>query len=267
MPSLLSTNRLRRPSLRLAFTLIELLVVIAIIAILAAILFPVFAQARSKARSAACLSNLKQIGLSIMQYGQDYDEMYPPTDYDDTSGRVVWQNLVEPYVKAGVSGSSATQVKGVFVCPDLNASIPDTTAPFAATVGQNPLRSYGTNRFLMNPLRVGGMTGARAIALTEVGSPSAVVMLSPNLGNLPDVTGRDDRYDTAAAGAANDAAYMNVRSRHQGGANYAFADGHAKWFKAPDNFRAESLRGLCYRSPKQNAKYANCSAWFHAIED
>ena len=59
------------------FTLIELLVVIAIIAILAAILFPVFAQARGKARQASCLSNLKQIGLATMMYAQDYDELYP----------------------------------------------------------------------------------------------------------------------------------------------------------------------------------------------
>src|SRR6187200_480702 len=62
-----------------AFTLIELLVVIAIIAILAAILFPVFAQARDKARQASCLSNLKQIGAAVMMYGQDYDERMPAT--------------------------------------------------------------------------------------------------------------------------------------------------------------------------------------------
>jgi prepilin-type N-terminal cleavage/methylation domain-containing protein/prepilin-type processing-associated H-X9-DG protein len=248
-----------------AFTLIELLVVIAIIAILAAILFPVFAQARAKARSTACLSNLKQIGLAIMQYGQDYDEMYPPTDYDVGSVRVVWQNLVEPYVKAGVSGTDTAQVRGVFVCPDIDSQIPDSDPALNAQVGKNPLRSYGTNRFLMNPLRPGGMTGARAIALSEVGSPAAVIMLAPSLGTIPDITGRDDRYDPA--GAFHDAAYMNVRSRHQGGANYAFADGHAKWHKAPSDYRTESLRGLCYRSPKRAAKYANCTSWFHAIED
>src|SRR5881396_3133319 len=65
------------PPARRGFTLIELLVVIAIIAILAAILFPVFAQARAKARQATCMSNLKQLALGALMYGQDFDETYP----------------------------------------------------------------------------------------------------------------------------------------------------------------------------------------------
>jgi len=81
-----------------AFTLIELLVVIAIIAILAAILFPVFAQAREKARSASCLSNEKQIGLAILQYVQDYDETYPIGVNADWNAS--WPTLVQPYVKS-----------------------------------------------------------------------------------------------------------------------------------------------------------------------
>ena len=76
---------------RRGFTLIELLVVIAIIAILAAILFPVFAQAREKARSASCLSNLKQMGLAWMMYAQDYDEKFPFADPGDGANWGRWR--------------------------------------------------------------------------------------------------------------------------------------------------------------------------------
>src|SRR5262245_31487456 len=90
------------------FTLIELLVVIAIIAILAAILFPVFAQARPKARQATCLSNLKQIGLGVMMYAQDYDEAYPSASATSAVGVTSWEpegsgrnikELIVPYTK------------------------------------------------------------------------------------------------------------------------------------------------------------------------
>jgi prepilin-type N-terminal cleavage/methylation domain-containing protein len=97
-------------SSRRAFTLIELLVVIAIIAILAAILFPVFAQAREKARGTACLSNQKQIGLALMQYVSDYDEMWPsgrlfnelynsPNSFPTGIG---WGQQTYPYIKNDV---------------------------------------------------------------------------------------------------------------------------------------------------------------------
>ncbi len=101
---------------RSGFTLIELLVVIAIIAILAAILFPVFAQAREKARQISCLSNLKQIGLAFLMYTQDYDETFPSTtqanggcaplsDWWGAGGG--WTTWVNPYIKAG----------GLYHCP------------------------------------------------------------------------------------------------------------------------------------------------------
>ncbi len=94
------------------FTLIELLVVIAIIAILAAILFPVFAQARESARSVSCLSNMKQIGLALRMYGQDFDEKYPniriwAPDSGDLNKGLIWKNVVQPYIKN----------KGVYRCP------------------------------------------------------------------------------------------------------------------------------------------------------
>src|SRR6185437_11900503 len=98
----------RSPQQR-GFTLIELLVVIAIIAILAAILFPVFAKARGKARQASCASNEKQIALGLIQYTQDNDERFPTGDVYNTaySGRG-WAAHVYPYIKSA----------GVFKCPD-----------------------------------------------------------------------------------------------------------------------------------------------------
>ncbi|RYG66851.1 DUF1559 domain-containing protein, partial [bacterium] len=90
---------------RQAFTLIELLVVIAIIAILAAILFPVFGRARENARRSSCQSNLKQIGLGIIQYVQDYDEKFPSAMSDQVSvngtmlNAVPWHFLIQPYIK------------------------------------------------------------------------------------------------------------------------------------------------------------------------
>ena len=82
------------------FTLIELLVVIAIIAILASILFPVFARARENARRTSCSSNLKQIGLGILQYVQDYDELYPRRTIGPGGGNgATWANITQPYLK------------------------------------------------------------------------------------------------------------------------------------------------------------------------
>lgn len=113
-------------ALRRAFTLIELLVVIAIIAILAAILFPVFAQAREKARATACLNNMKQIGLGTLQYVQDYDETFPAAaiNLPGTSPAMVSSSKVlGPYIKS----------TGVWQCPDDSFTNGDAT--LASTYG------------------------------------------------------------------------------------------------------------------------------------
>jgi prepilin-type N-terminal cleavage/methylation domain-containing protein/prepilin-type processing-associated H-X9-DG protein len=131
-----------------AFTLIELLVVIAIIAILAAILFPVFAQAREKARQSACLSNCNQIGKGLMMYAQDYDERLPKAWYGPpgsatnqpygTPGHHKWMDALYPYVKN----------QGVFTCPSDSRGNPylylGGPNPGSVNGGRN-YGSYGMN--------------------------------------------------------------------------------------------------------------------------
>src|SRR5512142_2127535 len=120
---------------RTGFTLIELLVVIAIIAILAAILFPVFAKAREKARQSSCGSNVKQLMLGIMQYTQDYDELYPMGGNGAPFNRR-WHQLIDPYVKN-------TQV---LVCP--SASVIGTTRNARGYAVLGEICQWNTSRAL-----------------------------------------------------------------------------------------------------------------------
>jgi prepilin-type N-terminal cleavage/methylation domain-containing protein/prepilin-type processing-associated H-X9-DG protein len=121
---------------KFGFTLIELLVVIAIIAILAAILFPVFAQVREKARQSSCTSNLKQLGLALFQYTQDYDENYPQAAYDNWGNS--WPVLVSPYVKT----------YAVYRCPDDSAANGAWNGFWATDPGWTGVSiSYGINSY------------------------------------------------------------------------------------------------------------------------
>jgi prepilin-type N-terminal cleavage/methylation domain-containing protein len=142
------------------FTLIELLVVIAIIAILAAILFPVFAKAREKARQITCASNEKQLGLGFLQYVQDYDETFPDGQYGDGVG---WAGQIYPYVKS----------RQVYTCPDDPTPVVQNGEPGQPSQ-TDYADSYGFNRNLAGGLWNGN---SATNVLAQLNAPSKTVML------------------------------------------------------------------------------------------
>ena len=185
------------------FTLIELLVVIAIIAILAAILFPVFAKAREKARQTSCLSNLKQLTLGALMYAQDYDETLPYTVIGVMGGQMysVFE-IVEPYTKN-------TQIN---LCPsdDSRGAVDLTGPPF------NMSRySYITNGVIM-PLAIAGVQVDQAMKLAEIHKPAECVAMC------------DGDLDESQLPASM---VIWPAYRHNEMANFSFADGHAKALK------------------------------------
>lgn len=275
MPS----SRLRR-----GFTLIELLVVIAIIAILAAILFPVFAQARESARKATCISNLKQIGLAVMMYSGDYDETLPFAAWNPP-GQVLtmWYDLIEPYVKSGTGGVMGVSAgpagrKDVpfYRCPSHhNQQIPmqpGDPAPVAFPADQlDPGMSYAANGNIipmMHSAYPGFTFPGRFTSLAALQAPAEVVLVAHGRGTRPalagdDVatgcTGDETGYPpTGNPAIGNASVYCAARFRHNGGAVYALADGHAKWYKGPDSWRGRSNSGVAWRK----SLAPNAAAWF-----
>ncbi|MBU0610862.1 MAG: prepilin-type N-terminal cleavage/methylation domain-containing protein [Armatimonadetes bacterium] len=180
------------------FTLIELLVVIAIIAILAAILFPVFARARAKARQTACLSNVKQISLALQMYAQDYDECYPVVDHLAGYG---WWGPLQVYVKNAQ----------MFRCPAYKAAATEPASDYAI----NGLFAHGSSMAIFDyPAE------QIAIAIRKPGCAEAGYHPWPDdYATWDDLT----QYTEFEAHITTDI--------HNGGSNYGFADGHAKWLK------------------------------------
>ena len=225
------------------FTLIELLVVIAIIAILAAILFPVFAQAREKARSASCLSNQKQIALAFSMYSQDYDETYPPAV--DPVTMLWWEQSVTPYIKSG-------NVGGILTCPSassrawaysMNYALSATSQASAGNAADTILTADGcqapkeANVTVAKTDPAYGLPQAAPYFLYNVpGSGEALWTVKPNLktgaGGDPNATillSKSQGGTLPDEDTNNGIGYM--RYRHNQGVNASFADGHTKYVR------------------------------------
>ncbi len=271
---------------RNGFTLIELLVVIAIIAILAAILFPVFAQAREKARQTSCLSNLKQIALGKIMYAQDYDESLPLGAYFPNPAQPVtmWYDIIEPYVKVGaagqfnsVAGPAGRKIAGFYVCPSFsNIQVPMAAgdpAPNVYPAGQlDPAMSYVANSNLMpmnHPSMPTTYFAGKPTTLGGIDAPAQVVLTAHGRGMVPAVggddwtsgcTGREADYPNFPNASIGDSsAYCAARYRHSGGSVYGLADGHAKWYRGPsDSWRAKSTSNVAWKK----SLAPNAGVWF-----
>lgn len=218
---------------RSAFTLIELLVVIAIIAILAAILFPVFATAREKARQTACASNEKQLGLAILQYIQDYDELGPNNSAN--AGGPGWAGDIYPYVKS----------TGVFMCPDditpsspyisyaanNNALACSTSAYFGGQCDSNSAK-WVSPAVTVGLYEVTFLSGETCtIAPNEACSPAGVGVVGRMYPNTDYATGclSSDLNNCATWNATSGTDSGTATGRHNNGSEFLFLDGHVKW--------------------------------------
>lgn len=245
-------SRAARRAFSKGFTLIELLVVIAIIAILAAILFPVFARARENARRASCQSNMKQIGLGLLQYTQDYDERLPlnhQNSYTGNGSYLGWAQLVQPYIKSyqlfqcpSETTSGSTNIGQ----PWANAGSPNSGAQ------DSNHTDYWYSRFAGNPPGEYAM----GVATPKIQNSALSILVgeldasknNPNGGTMGlQINAEYPIYTGAASGEACSVAIVGevapgdancsddvlldrkAATRHLGGSNYLFADGHVKF--------------------------------------
>jgi len=219
--------------MRRGFTLIELLVVIAIIAILAAILFPVFARAREKARQTSCLSNLRQVGTALMMYMQDYDGNTPILQLCGTAGinvNQLPQGALTPYIKN----------VNIWECP----SGPKDPCTASNDFGGSALSSDGgyhlPREFVGHSVTVtvvnsvfGYEIGACPAGPTTVNESSIQQPASrAAFGDGPKALGGGPGtilYPNACKAYCDASVRTDANTRHNGGSNLVFMDGHAKW--------------------------------------
>lgn len=228
---------------RSAFTLIELLVVIAIIAVLAAILFPVFAQAREKARAITCVSNEKQMGMAIRMYSSDNDECMPTVRMmfmgSATPPAESWLNLIQPYVKTRLLQR----------CPSDRSTTWTDASPRLTSYGFNAYfdtmhAPYGDH---MNPRGFAEAAIARTsecifsaeLAEFRGGNPAAPLKMDHFMPMYWGTPSRvvDAMYQSSGWDAVKAEPLTLAIRRHQGGSNYVFTDGHAKWHLFPATFQ------------------------------
>ena len=240
-----STLRARRTG----FTLIELLVVIAIIAILASILFPVFARARENARRSACQSNLKQIGLSFMQYTQDYDEKLPPSmPTAQMAGRVAWDWALEPYMNKANTTTYGSGQNPMLRCPSdgiLPAASNRSKRSYAIPLNRNGVSDmtwFGDDSTVsIDNGRKLSKFGSTVQTLLLCEAPNSTNRIGTNTGyRVCSTSNSPAGWDSAQDGTTSSTAMPTTESsltstsqeaQHFDGYNYLFVDGHVKWLK------------------------------------
>ena len=228
--SFTSTRRATR-----AFTLIEILVVVAIIAILAALLFPAFARARENARLTSCASNLKQIGIGLLQYLQDFDEKMPASAYggvatdSNNSNAYKWMDAIFPYVKN----------EQLFICPSDSGAKYLYAKSLQGSASTHEYGSYGQNGAYRNAgdSQTPPRSSTYSVSVSAIGSPAATVWATDN-NNREEANGSygfswpDAASTPAITTSAEGLAELDkIIARHFETASVLFCDGHVKALK------------------------------------